>query len=85
MLGQTVALTDGAKMQSATDMVKERTASYAKTISANTKSVANKAVSSAQQSRRSNGATHTRVVIHTTPPAFVSGPVSKQPAPIVTE
>ena len=49
LYGQTIALTDGEKMREAKDMVKERTASYATSISSNTKNLANKAVSSAQQ------------------------------------
>jgi len=48
LYGQTIALTDGEKMREAKDMVKERTASYATSISSNTKNLANKAVSSAQ-------------------------------------
>lgn len=50
LYGQTIAFTDGEKMREAKDMVKERTASYATSISSNTKNLANKAVTSAQQS-----------------------------------
>ena len=50
MYGQTVAFTEGEKIKEAKEMVKERTAMYASTISSNTKILANKAVTSAQQS-----------------------------------
>jgi hypothetical protein len=44
-----MAFTDSEKMREAKDMVKEKTAAYATTISSNTKNLANKAVTSANK------------------------------------
>ena len=44
-----MAFTDSEKMREAKDMVKEKTAAYATTISSNTMNLANKAVTSANK------------------------------------
>ena len=41
--GQIIAFTEGEKIQEAKEMIKEKTAMYASTISSNTKVLANKA------------------------------------------
>ena len=50
LYGQTIAFADSEKVREAKDMVKEKTASYATSISSNTKNFANQAVTSAPQS-----------------------------------
>ena len=59
--GQIIAFTEGEKIQEAKEMIKEKTAMYASTISSNTKVLANKA----QQRRRSHKVTRPRAAMQT--------------------